>query len=478
MSIIFGGGSDAHRKAISRRVSQGKLVKIYPGIYTDEIDKDLAEVVRLNTWEIASYIAPGGIVSHRSAYDPRATPDGYFFITYKSGKKVEMAGLTFVLIKGPGPVEGDRRLGNGNLYQSQFERMLIENLQRDRGIKKRLGKKEVEIILEEQALRGGETKLNQIRDRARHISVPLGMQKEFNILDGIIGALLTTHPANNLESSVAIAMAKGIPYDANRVKMFESLAIDLDRDYLPSFAMTDNELAWSNFSFFESYFSNYIEGTIFTVEEANKIISSGVALPAREADSHDVLGTYKITSDKTLINKIPDGPESLVQLLRSRHSIMLKERPAKHPGMFKERNNQAGAYVFVDHQQVKGTLEKAWKYYEYLQDPVARAYYAMFITTEVHPFEDGNGRIARLMMNSELSANGLSKILIPNVYRRDYLAALKAMSNNLNSLPLIRMLNRIYEFSSLLSQEDFEEMQAFLDRCNAFSDQETDILRF
>ena len=81
-------------------------------------------------------------------------------------------------------------------------------------------------------------------------------------------------------------------------------------------------------------------------------------------------------------------------------------------------------------------------------------------------------------MNSELSANGLSKIRIPNVYRRDYLTALKAMSNNLNSVPLIRMLNRIFEFSSLLSHDNFEEMRAFLDSCNAFSDLETDILRF
>jgi len=191
-----------------------------------------------------------------------------------------------------------------------------------------------------------------------------------------------------------------------------------------------------------------------------------------------VLGTYEITSDLKGMFETPSDSKSLFKLLRARHSTMLKERPSIHPGMFKERNNQAGAYVFVDQQQVKGTLEKAWKYYDYLQNPVARAYYGMFITTEVHPFNDGNGRIARIMMNSELVANGLSKILIPTIYRKDYLTALTAMSNNLNSLPFIRMLNRIYEYSSLLSMEDFAEMHAFLNRSNAFSDQDTDILRF
>jgi hypothetical protein len=478
MSIIFSGGSDAHRKAISRRVSQGELVKIYPGIYTDEINGNLADIVNLNAWEIASHIAPGGTVSHRTGYNPRVTPEGYFFVTSKSNKKVEMPGVTFVLIKGPAHIEGDKQLGDNNLYQSQFERMLIENLQRERGIKKRLSKEDIEMILEEQLARGSATKLNQIRDRARDISVLLGMEKEFKILDGIIGALLTTHPVSNLGSSAAKARAKGSPYDTNRVKMFESLAIDLDREYLPSYEMTTSDSVWRNFSFFESYFSNYIEGTKFTVEEANEIITSGVAIPAREEDSHDVLGTFKITSDKTGMNETPDSPESLIQLLQSRHSILLKARPAKHPGMFKDRNNQAGAYVFVNHQQVKGTLEKAWKYYDYLQTPVARAYYAMFITTEVHPFDDGNGRIARLMMNSELFAAGLNKILIPNIYRSDYLTALTAMSNNLNSIPLIKMLNRIFEFSSMLSQESFEDMHGFLDSHNAFSDLDNEILRF
>jgi len=34
---------------------------------------------------------------------------------------------------------------------------------------------------------------------------------------------------------------------------------------------------------------------------------------------------------------------------------------------------------------------------------MARALLAMFIVSEVHPFIDGNGRLARLVMNAELS---------------------------------------------------------------------------
>ena len=89
MSLIFSSGSAAHRKAVSRKASKGELLKLYPGIYTDEVNRTPAEVVRLYIWEIASYIAPGGVVSYRSAYEPRVTSDGYFFVTYKKNKKVE-----------------------------------------------------------------------------------------------------------------------------------------------------------------------------------------------------------------------------------------------------------------------------------------------------------------------------------------------------------------------------------------------------
>jgi Fic family protein len=41
-----------------------------------------------------------------------------------------------------------------------------------------------------------------------------------------------------------------------------------------------------------------------------------------------------------------------------------------------------------------------------LIDPFQRAVYVMFVVAEVHPFLDGNGRVARIAMNAELTAGG------------------------------------------------------------------------
>ncbi len=53
-----------------------------------------------------------------------------------------------------------------------------------------------------------------------------------------------------------------------------------------------------------------------------------------------------------------------------------------------------------------------------------RAIFMMFLVSEVHPFADGNGRVARVMMNAELAAAQQVRVLIPIVYRSNYISAL------------------------------------------------------
>ena len=54
---------------------------------------------------------------------------------------------------------------------------------------------------------------------------------------------------------------------------------------------------------------------------------------------------------------------------------------------------------------VRGTFEKGYEFYQAIEHPFAKALYMMFMISEVHPFNDGNGRISRIMMNSELSSS-------------------------------------------------------------------------
>src|ERR1700688_312644 len=86
-----------------------------------------------------------------------------------------------------------------------------------------------------------------------------------------------------------------------------------------------------------------------------------------------------------------------------------------------------------------GTLEKGYETIMSAATPENRAALAMFVIAEVHPFAGGNGRTARLAMNLYLTQASLTRIIIPTVYRDDYISALKAMSSNAYPVPLMRM---------------------------------------
>lgn len=209
---------------------------------------------------------------------------------------------------------------------------------------------------------------------------------------------------------------------------------------------------------------------MFEVAEAKEIIDTGVPLPARSGDSHDVLGTYRVVSNRNEMKNIPKDENEFLSILQQRHKVLLSARADKHPGEFKVKNNRDGDTHFVDVKLVRPTLTRGFNYYKILTDPFARAAYIMFIVSEVHPFEDGNGRIARVMMNAELVAQKQCKIIIPTVYREDYLITLRKLTRDKDPAPYVEMLSKAYKFSSYLINDDYNELYKYLETHNAFSE--------
>jgi fido (protein-threonine AMPylation protein) len=150
----------------------------------------------------------------------------------------------------------------------------------------------------------------------------------------------------------------------------------------------------------------------------------------------------------------------------------------KNPGEFKTQINRAGNTVFVTPELVVGTLDKGYEVIMSAATPENRAALAMFVVAEVHPFTDGNGRTARLAMNLFLTEAGLTRVIVPVVYRDDYITALKAMSSNAHPVPLCRMLARAARFSRWLDMSSKDNAFAALKRSNAHERPETGKLAF
>lgn len=469
--VIFGSSDPNISKKISKLEKEGKIKKIAPRLYTGNFEENPETIVRRNIFTILGKLFPGAVLSHRSALEFQPTSTNQIFLTHSYTKKTKLPGLTIRFLKGKGAIEGDNIL-SGQVYSSQRERAFLENLQTSRKQgpdSKTLTYPELEERLDQIVRINGEEELNSLRDRAREISLELGMEKEFTKLDKIIGALLSTQSSGILKSTLATARAFGIPFDPFRYELFEKLFRELKQFEFKSFEEKNTDLnAFRNFAFFEGYFSNYIEGTVFEIDEAKKIIETQTPIPSRDQDSHDILGTYKIVSNKKEMSTTPKSPDELISILKYRHKTLLSARKDKNPGEFKNKNNFAGQTSFVDLNLVKGTLIKGFEFYAALNNPLAKAAYSMFMISEIHPFIDGNGRMARIMMNAELVTANQSKIIIPNVYREDYILSLRRLTRQQDPDPYIRMLSRAHEFSSTIYGDTMDEIHIKLEKSNAF----------
>lgn len=469
--VIFGSSDKKISKEISKLEKEGKIRKIAQRLYSSNLTDSTEQIVKRNIWQILSHFYTGAILSHRSAFEFQPTKAGHIFLTYKYTKKISLPGISIRLLEGHDPIQGDN-LFFGELYASQKARAFLENLQPTKNAgstSKCLSLPEIEEKLEQIIRVHGEDELNKVRDQAREIAAALSMQTEFEKLNKLISALLTTNSPKNLSSPLAIARAIGEPYDAARLELFSKLFIALQTKEFKSIPDKNVSLkSFRNFAFFESYFSNYIEGTIFEVEEAKQIVETNKPLAARHGDSHDVLGTYQLVSNRNEMEITPASADDLLKIISYRHKILLSVRADKNPGLFKDKNNFAGQTSFVDFNLVKGTLIKSFDFYQALLDPFAKAAYMMFVISEIHPFLDGNGRIARVMMNAELTKAGQSKIIIPTVYREDYMGVLRKLTRQQEPEPYIRMLQRAQEFSSTIYSDEMDEMQEYLKQSNAF----------
>lgn len=458
-----------------RAVGRGEARRIGRGIVTTNVRSPLDRVVRRNWSRIAAHLAPGATVVDRSFFDGGLAEDGTVVLdvgptgTVRT-RPIELPGLRIVTRVGPGPVQGDVPFLDG-LRLSGQARAFLDNVRPSRargGVRRTLTRPELEERLARLLTTGGEAAVGHLRDEARALAPQLRAEREAAELDAIIGALFGTKDAT-LRSKAARAMRDGVPFDERRVELFALLHRTLltQPPVLRRPRPSDDPRI---FAFYESYFSNYIEGTQFSVEEAAEIVFEGKLPAQRPADAHDIEGTYELVHPPEADARCPRTHDELVGLLQERHRILLAGRPDASPGTFKSTSNRAGGTVFVDWKLVRGTLREGFRLYLGLPEGLQRAIYTMFLVAEVHPFADGNGRIARVFMNAELTAAEQQRIVVPAGYRHNYLNALSGMSHNEHATGLIRTLDFAQRYAATIDWSSRESAQRMLEATGAFED--------
>lgn len=460
-------------KRISLAVKAGLLRRIASRLYTRNLTDSPEALVRRNLWYIVADYFPGGLVADRTALENAPSPDGSICLVSGRGATVRLPGVTLRPRRGIAPLPSDRPF-IGGLYISSSARAYLENMRPSRARggtgRRTLTRREIEERMEALMRFSGADVISRLRDEIRAIAPSLELTEAASDLDSLIGALLGTREAR-LVAPVARARQRGQPYDPARLELFHVLHAALrNRPPVTRLEARLSAAEQRTLAFYDAYFSNFIEGIEFAVEEAADIVFHGKIPIDRAAAAHDVLGTWRIVSDASALQQAPMEANDFREMLKQRHAMVMAGRPEIRPGAFKLLANRAGSTVFVSPELVSGTLEMGLELRRSLERPFDRAVFVHFLIAEIHPFADGNGRVARIAMNGELVAAGEARIVMPTAMRDSYVSALRALSLNSRPEALIRVLDYLQGWTAAIDWRSIEAAKRVLTFCNAFSD--------
>lgn len=201
-----------------------------------------------------------------------------------------------------------------------------------------------------------------------------------------------------------------------------------------------------------TYNSNAIEGNSLTLKETYLVINKGVTIKGKplkdhlEAkDHHEALEmVYELIDHKS-------QPTFSERLIRSLHQLVVKKTDEKIAGKYRNTNVFiAGSdHVPPDAIQIPSEMKNLLTWYSKKQKemhPIELSAIFHHKLVHIHPFIDGNGRTARLVMNILLLRAGYPLAVILKNDRKKYYRALQLADKGDLSL-LIRFIAQAAERS-------------------------------
>ncbi|MBC7427993.1 MAG: Fic family protein [Bacteriovorax sp.] len=202
-----------------------------------------------------------------------------------------------------------------------------------------------------------------------------------------------------------------------------------------------------------TYSSNALEGNTLTLIETKVIIEDGLTIGGKTLKEIDEATGHAKAYD--FIFDIVQNDNITLQDILNIHKLFYQNIDPDNAGTYRTKK------VFISGMDITlpgpeelnllmSNFEKELKDLSSKLHPIelAATLHNKFVT--IHPFLDGNGRTARLLMNLILLKNGYSITIIPPIYRAEYIAC-AYQGNKGNNIPFINLLSSmVYE-----SQKEF-----------------------
>lgn len=203
------------------------------------------------------------------------------------------------------------------------------------------------------------------------------------------------------------------------------------------------------------YSSNAIEGNPLDLRETVMVLERGIQASVKKRDATEA---YNLGAAVQRVSGWIERRETChtVKHLTDLHQILMQDVEA-HAGRFRDKRVmiQAARHQPPDHALVAPLCERVMEQLAASSDThvLVRAVWAHWAIARIHPFFDGNGRMARLWQDLVLLQGELTCAIIRPQDRREYLDALtQADEGDLNPLVQITAQRVSLTFDKYLTE--------------------------
>ena len=176
-----------------------------------------------------------------------------------------------------------------------------------------------------------------------------------------------------------------------------------------------------------TYTSNAIEGNTLTQVETSIVIEKGITVSSKPLKDHleAVDHYYAIRYVRELARQTAPVTEGDV---RNLHKLVVQRSDPEIAGRYADRvrytPTETGRYTFPSPAEISALMTDFAAWLRTAANTAETAFTAHRRLVDIHPFNDGNGRTARLLMNLILIRGGYPPIAVRPEDRLEYIRSL------------------------------------------------------
>lgn len=188
-----------------------------------------------------------------------------------------------------------------------------------------------------------------------------------------------------------------------------------------------------------THHSTAIEGNTLTQSETQIVLEKGVTVGGKSLQEHlEVIGHRDALN---YVIELASHNEPLTErTIRELHSLVMKGQEGGTIGAYRGLDVMAAGteFRYPNHLRLPELMEGFITFWKTEPDlhPVLFASEAHLRFVTIHPFQDGNGRVGRLLLNLALLQRGYTIAVIPVERRTEYISALEAAQASGDRQPL------------------------------------------